>query len=214
MITVQHAAARWRTERGGITTWHGFSSGAHYDPDNVSFGPLIACDEHVLAGGAGFERHAHMRVELVSWVLSGVLQHEDSTGRRRTVEPGEVQHQVAGRRIEHAEGNASAVQPLRFVQFWLLTDVDEPRYARRAAPLSLTAGRFVVLGGRPDAVTVTGSLYAYVARGRFTLAAQELRAGDSLRAVDDTVSISGLGELLILEFPTGRAKGPATGSPR
>ena len=78
-IDVRRATNRTRIEQPGIVTWHSFSAGPHYDPSNISFGALIAHDEHLLAAAAGFPKHAHRGVDIVSWVLDGELRHN---GRR------------------------------------------------------------------------------------------------------------------------------------
>ena len=120
MIRVVRAADRYRSDQPGITSWHCFSAGAHYDPDNVAFGPIIGVDEHLVAPGAGFGWHAHSGVEIVSWVLAGVLRHEDSNGDVRLVAAGERLVQSAGSGIRHTETNASDTEPLRFVQTTLV----------------------------------------------------------------------------------------------
>src|SRR6478609_3826296 len=82
MIDVRRAGERCRggEPAAGIETWHAFSFGAHYDPDNVGFGLLSACNEEHLAPGAGFAEHPHRDVEIVTWVVEGVLEHRDSAG--------------------------------------------------------------------------------------------------------------------------------------
>lgn len=201
MISVHPADARTRTDQPGIVSWHAFSAGAHYDPANVAFGPVIACDEHVVEPGAGFAEHAHARVELISWVVSGTLLHEDATGRRRTIAPGEVQRQVAGSGIRHCERNASATAPLRFVQVWLLADADTPQYEVAPPPLTLSAGSVTVLRG---AAVVSAGPYVllYVAHGRFAVAGRPLDAGGSARASGEAVPVDGAGELLVVSVHT------------
>lgn len=199
MITIHRAAARFRTESSGITTLHSFSSGAHYDPDNVSFGPVIACDEHLLDPGAGFERHPHARVELLSWVLDGALQHSDGAGRDRVVVPGQVQYQAAGSGIEHVERNASDSAPLHFVQLWLLSDVEVPDHDLCRPPTRLSSGSFDVLRHcRDDTVALSGTGHLYLAAGWFTVNGDDLRPGDSVRVREDTLHLDGSGELLIV----------------
>ena len=199
MITVHRAAQRFRTGQPGITTWHSFSSGAHYDPDNVAFGPVIACDEHLVAPGTGFGRHRHARVELVSWVIEGELRHEDDAGRAHGVAPGTAQYQLAGTGtgIEHVERNASDSAPLRFVQLWLLADADEPAYAVEEPPMSLRHGTFDVLRG-PATVPAAPCVHLYVATGGFEVAGAALTAGDSVRAASQVVTVTGSGQLLVV----------------
>jgi redox-sensitive bicupin YhaK (pirin superfamily) len=199
MWTIARSADRFETVQPGIRTRHSFSSGAHYDPTNLSFGPIIACDEHQLDPGAGFELHPHARVELVSWVLDGALKHDDAMGRSRVVVPGQAQYQAAGIGIQHTERNASTSAPLHFVQMWLLTDEDVPDYDLAKPPLTLSAGSFSVLRrGRDDQLPRAAFVHAYVAQGRFTISGDELVAGDSVRAIDEELRVDGDGELLVL----------------
>ncbi|WP_375483199.1 pirin family protein [uncultured Jatrophihabitans sp.] len=106
----------------GIVSKHTFSAGAHYDPDNVAFGPIVGLDEHTVDPGAGFDWHGHRGVHIVSWVLAGTLRHEDSNGVERFVRPGVLLVQSTGGGIRHRETNASDTEPLRFVQITLLGD--------------------------------------------------------------------------------------------
>ena len=197
-VVVRRAAERFRTDQPGITTWHSFSSGPHYDPANLSFGPVVACDEHLLDPGAGFDPHPHARVELVSWVLDGALEHEDANGRTRVVVPGRAQYQLAGSGIRHAERNASASAPLHFVQLWVMTDEDVPDYDLAEPPLNLSAGTFRVLRTGSADLPAAAIAHLFVAAGQYELDGVELRAGDSVRATDERLTVAGAGELLAL----------------
>jgi redox-sensitive bicupin YhaK (pirin superfamily) len=199
MISVHQAADRFRTVQPGITTWHSFSSGAHYDPANLSFGPVVACDEHLLDPGAGFADHPHTRIELVTWVLDGSLEHEDPTGRTRVVAPGQAQYQLAGSGVRHAERNASSSAPLHFIQLWVLTEEDVPDYDLAPPPLNLSVGTFSVLRScQGDTVAAGSAVHLYVGTGRFEVAGHELSPGDSLRAAGERLAVTGVGELLVL----------------
>jgi quercetin 2,3-dioxygenase len=194
MISVHRADDRFRTRQPGITTLHCFSSGAHYEPANTNFGALVACDEHVVAPGAGFARHTHRGVEIISWILEGTLRHEDGSGRDETVTAGTVQYQAAASGIEHTETNASATAPLRFIQMVLLADGGLPRYLLSAPPLSATAGEFAVHA--TGTLHTTGLVHLYVARGRYELNGVQLGEGDSVRC-DEPLTVGGDGELLV-----------------
>lgn len=203
MIARQRAADRFRTDQPGITSWHSFSSGAHYDADNLSFGPVVACDEHQLDPGSGFGRHPHARIEIVSWVVDGVLEHDDSAGRQRRVHPGQSQYQLTGAGIEHTERNASDTEPLHFVQLWLLTDEDVPDYDLCRPPVRLSTGTFSVLRRCLDVrLPASPALFLYAALGHYTVTGHggeiELHPGDSLRCTDEGVRIDGAGELLVV----------------
>ena len=88
-LRVQRAGERFVTEAAGVTTRHAFSFGSHYDPGNVGFGSLLAHNEERLSSGRGFDDHPHRDTEIVTWVLSGSLLHEDSTGHAGIVVPGD-----------------------------------------------------------------------------------------------------------------------------
>lgn len=198
MIDVRRAAQRYRDDAAGITSWHCFSSGRHYDAENLSFGGVVACDDHLLDPGAGFEKHPHARVELVTWVVEGTLLHVDATGRRRMIIPGQAQYQLAGAGIEHSESNASRIEPLRFVQLWLVTDEDVPDYDVGAPPLTLTSGTFAVHRRCRDTRLQAAMLHLYVATGNFHTRGYDLAAGDSVRASGQSLTVDGDGELLVL----------------
>ena len=192
MIEIRRAADRTVTYGDGITTRHGFSAGAHYDPANVSFGRLIAHDLHVLAPGAGFDTHRHRGVEIVSWVLSGTLLHNDETAVRH----GTVQHLSAGDGIEHSERNGGTDE-LRFVQMSVLGDAGKPAY--RTGTVDLPGATFRVVSG----VARLGEapfVHVYVASGTAVVAGVELVAGDEARITEDAVGVEADGQLLVWEL--------------
>jgi redox-sensitive bicupin YhaK (pirin superfamily) len=118
-LEVRRAADRFLTVHDGITTHHCFSFGDHYDPANVRFESLLACNDEVLEPGAGYAAHRHRAIDIVTWVIEGTLAHEDSTGNRTTVRNGTVQHLTAGTGVTHSELNGGGSgERLRFVQLW------------------------------------------------------------------------------------------------
>lgn len=211
VIELHRAADRYETRQPGITTRHCFSSGGHYEPHNTAFGPLIAVDEHALAPGAGFARHAHRGVEILSWVLEGTLRHEDRSGHVEQIEPGTVLYQAAGSGIEHAERNGSDTEPLRFVQMWLLDDTGLPSRAATSPPVSAHGGTFAVLHPAAGSTIPAAPLvHAYLTRGTVLVAEMTLAVGDSLRVRDQALAVRGAGELLVWSMPTTTAGGITT----
>ncbi|KAK1185998.1 pirin family protein [Streptomyces sp. NBS 14/10] len=199
---VQRAGERYRGGDGaGIETRHAFSFSGYYDPENVRFGSLMACNEERLAPGAGFAEHPHRDVEIVTWVVEGELTHEDSTGGRTVVRPGDVQRLSAGGGVRHSERNEGP-EPLTFVQLWLtpapgLTSADagaEPvyevvrgladsvPYVLERADATLSVWRPV--GGERIELPAAPWVYAHVVRGEIRLAEQTLTAGDAARITD------------------------------
>lgn len=200
MIEVRPAAQRGTSEQPGITSWHCFSAGAHYDADNIGFGPLIGFDEHLLGPGAGFGPHRHRGVEIVSWVLHGALRHTDATGQQGTLRPGVLGVQIAGTGVVHSEVNAALDAPLRFVQMTLLGDSsDQPDYRRAARSVKVRNGALSV--HRSGALrTGPGRVHLFVTEGEFALGATDLRGGDAVRCTEP-VTVSGRGELLVWALP-------------
>jgi quercetin 2,3-dioxygenase len=192
-MTIVRADERYRSVQDGIETWHCFAASGHYDAENVSWGALIGCDEHIVAPGGGFDWHPHRGVDIVSWVLSGRLRHEDAQGAR-LVGPGQVLWQATGSGIRHRETNASAARALRVIQMTLLASDAAPAVRLGEPPLSVGASRF-------DVWTSTCSIVAprwhvLVGRGRWQLRNLALSEGDSVRGTD-RLSVAGSGELLV-----------------
>ncbi|GHF34560.1 hypothetical protein GCM10010218_14660 [Streptomyces mashuensis] len=197
MTHVQRAAERFRggDPDAGIETRHAFSFSGFYDPDNVRFGPLAACNEERLAGGAGFAEHVHRDVEIVTWVVEGELTHEDSTGHVVTVRPGDLQRLSAGAGVRHAERNAGST-PLRFVQMWLTPSEfgGDPSYEvvrgiADGTPYALARAEAVLhvrrlRAGERTALPDAPWLYVHVVRGAVHLAGEVLREGDAARVTD------------------------------
>jgi redox-sensitive bicupin YhaK (pirin superfamily) len=119
---VRRAMDRAITRSEWLESRHSFSFGPHYDPANTHFGLLVVSNDDVVAPGAGFGEHAHRDMEIVTWVLAGELAHRDSAGNAGSLRPGIVQRMSAGTGVTHAEVNASADDPVRFVQMWVLPD--------------------------------------------------------------------------------------------
>jgi quercetin 2,3-dioxygenase len=152
---VRRADQRFVTRREGLELRHSFSFGEHYDPDNVSFGSLLAMNEMLLAPGAGFDVHEHRDIEIVTWVVSGWLEHRDSRGSIAAIGPGMAQRLSAGSGVLHSE-HASASSAAHVMQMWMAPDQSgiEPSYERRDFSEALEAGGLVPIAsgdGRHEA---------------------------------------------------------------
>ncbi len=127
------AAERGSTELGWLHSHHSFSFGRYHDPQRVSYRSLRVLNDDVVDPGGGFGEHSHRNMEIITWVLSGALQHTDSTGTREQLRPGEAQVMSAGRGIRHSEMNASDTEPAHFLQMWIdpATQNAEPAYRQQ-----------------------------------------------------------------------------------
>ncbi|MBA2948836.1 pirin family protein [Streptomyces himalayensis] len=179
----------------GIESLHAFSFGPHYDPGNLRFGAVIACNEERLAPGAGFTEHPHSHTEIVTWVVEGELTHRDSQGHESVVRPGDVQRLSAGGGVRHVERNDGA-EPLVFIQMWLAPEepggdpayevvhgiADSTPYAVPEAGAMLHVRRLTP--GERTAVPDAAFAYVHVVRGEVRLDGVRLAPGDSARIAD------------------------------
>jgi redox-sensitive bicupin YhaK (pirin superfamily) len=120
IFDVQRAAARATFDHGWLQTSHSFSFAEYFDPRNVSWGALRVVNDDRVAPGAGFPTHPHRDMEIVTYVLSGELEHRDSMGNHGVVGPGGVQYMSAGSGVAHSEYNHSSTVGLHFLQMWVL----------------------------------------------------------------------------------------------
>jgi len=111
---------RYHKDAGWLkANWH-FAFADYHDPDNVQFGPLRVFNDDVVQPGTGFGLHPHKDMEIITYVISGQLEHQDHLGNRGIVHAGEVQVMSAGKGIFHGERNPSKSDPVRLLQIWVM----------------------------------------------------------------------------------------------
>ena len=119
-VTVRRADERGHTKIGWLDSRHSFSFGEYYDPQHVAFRSLRVINDDKVAPGMGFGTHPHRDMEILTYVISGELQHRDSMGNGRVIRPGELQAMSAGKGITHSEFNPSRANPVHFLQIWIM----------------------------------------------------------------------------------------------
>ncbi|MDY6805140.1 MAG: pirin family protein, partial [Cyanobacteriota bacterium] len=134
MIVLRKSEERGKANYGWLDTRHTFSFANYYDRDYMGFRALRVINEDKVAPGAGFGKHGHRDMEILTYVTQGALEHKDSMGNGAVVRPGEVQRMSAGMGIRHSEFNHSKTDPVGFLQIWLLPDTKDlsPSYEQRA----------------------------------------------------------------------------------
>jgi len=144
-IAVQRASDRFHTDIDWLDSKHSFNFGGHYREGDGGHGLLLVNNDDRVAAGGGFGTHGHRDMEIVTWVLSGALEHHDSEGNKGVLYPGLAQRMSAGRGIRHSEMNASDTEPVHFVQMWVLPDTPgvDPGYEQRDVNEALATGQLV-----------------------------------------------------------------------
>jgi len=209
-LEVRRAEDRGRTDWGWLDSRHTFSFGAYFDPTHMGFRALRVMNDDRVQPGAGFGTHGHRDMEILSYVLEGALAHKDSSGGGGVIRPGEIQFMRAGTGIAHSEYNDSKVEPVHFLQIWIVPDQRglRPTYAQQTFDAE-AAGRGLVLlasrDGREGSIGVHQDVdlwmtrvapgdrrtfelepgrsgWLHVARGSVSLNGQPLREGDGVAA--------------------------------
>jgi redox-sensitive bicupin YhaK (pirin superfamily) len=211
-VDIRLAGERFHTQIGWLNSWHSFSFGPHYDPKNTNFGLLLVSNDDRVQPSSGFGTHAHRDMEIVTWVLSGQLEHRDSEGNHGELYPGLAQRMSAGTGIQHSEMNPSRTEDVHFVQMWVPPDTEgiAPGYEQRDVNQELDKGGLrpiasgqghdgaitihqrgaVLWGGRlqpGEAVTLPADphVHVFVAVGSARLAdGSSLATGDAARLTD------------------------------
>jgi hypothetical protein len=209
MMDIRRSADRGHANHGWLDSFHSFSFADYYDPAHMGFGALRVINEDRVQPGMGFGTHGHRDMEIVSYVLSGALEHKDSMGNGSIIRPGNVQRMSAGTGVRHSEFNPSAADGTHFLQIWIepavrgiapgyeektFSDADKRGRLRLIASPEgsegsvtihqdawLYAGLFDGAESATQPLAAGRRAYVHVARGEVTVNGQPLVAGDALK---------------------------------
>jgi redox-sensitive bicupin YhaK (pirin superfamily) len=132
MMTIRKANERWHSSHSWIDSYHTFGFEGYFDKNWMGFRDLRIINDDLVMPGHGFGFHPHKNMEIITYVLSGEVEHRDSIGNRKVIRAGEIQCMSAGSGIEHSEYNPSSVEALRLLQIWILPESKggKPRYGQ------------------------------------------------------------------------------------
>src|SRR5271170_6631433 len=151
MITLRKSADRGHFDHGWLNTYHTFSFGDYYDPQHERFRSLRVINEDWVHPRGGFGTHPHRDMEIITYVLEGALQHQDSMGNGSIIRPGEGQRMSAGTGLRHSEANSSKTDAAHLLQIWILPDRrgHQPGYEQKAFPEAEKQGKLRLIAS-PD----------------------------------------------------------------
>ncbi|MBN1090123.1 MULTISPECIES: pirin family protein [Pantoea] len=229
MIYVRKAEERGHANHGWLDSWHTFSFASYHDANFMGFSALRVINEDVIDGGQGFGTHPHKDMEILTYVLSGTVEHQDSMGNKEQIPAGEFQIMSAGTGVRHSEYNASESEPLHLYQIWIIPERTgiEPRYDQRRFPdvqgrqlvlspdaregslkvfQDMTLSRWVMAAGEQDNVAIDAGrrIWIQVVKGDVTVNGNAITTSDALAIWDEsalTIEASSAAEVLLFELP-------------
>jgi len=228
MMNIRKASERGHADHGWLNSHHTFSFANYYDPKWMGFRSLRVINDDTVAAGAGFGEHPHRDMEIISYVLEGVLEHKDSMGNGRIIKPGEFQYMAAGTGVLHSEYNPSERNPVHFLQIWIQPDKSgaKPAYGEKAYSHA-TPGRLNLVASKSgregslrinqdtdlwlarfgDDEKLTHELrpdrhaWVHVAEGSVELNGKRLAAGDGVAVSQESkLELAGKGKAQVLLF--------------
>jgi redox-sensitive bicupin YhaK (pirin superfamily) len=208
MLFLRKSQDRGYADHGWLKSFHSFSFAGYHDPQFMGWGNLRVINEDRVAPGMGFGKHGHRNMEIISYVLSGELAHEDSMGNVKGIPPGDVQRMSAGTGVMHSEFNHAKDQTTHFIQIWIDPNVLEirPDYEQKTIPQASKEGRLCLVAspsGQDGSVSISADAnmysglfdgaqsaqltldpkrkaYVHLIRGSLAVNGQTLSGGDAL----------------------------------
>jgi redox-sensitive bicupin YhaK (pirin superfamily) len=206
MLQVRRSAERGYFDHGWLKSYHTFSFADYHDPAWIAYGPLRVINDDRVAPGQGFGKHGHRDMEIITYILEGELEHQDSMGNGSIIRVGDVQRMSAGLGVTHSEFNPSDKQEVHLLQIWIHPEVTRlaPGYEQKHFAAADKRGRLRLIAshaGEDGSVVIHQDARVYaglfdgaeradfpvsagrrawvqVARGALAVDATRLQAGD------------------------------------
>lgn len=208
MLQIRKSEERGFANHGWLKSLHTFSFADYYDPEQMGFRSLRVINEDRIAGGSGFGKHPHRDMEIISYVITGGLQHEDSMGNKTIIRPNEIQRMTAGTGVMHSEYNANPTEESHFFQIWIMpkTRGGSPGYGQKSFEKELSSQKLVHVispDGKDGSISINQDADLYISRlkasdtltyqlretrgawvqvvkGELTVSGKSVKAGDAL----------------------------------
>ncbi len=213
MLFLRKSQDRGYADHGWLKSHHSFSFAGYHDPQFMGWGNLRVINEDRVAPGMGFGKHGHRNMEIISYVLSGELAHQDSMGNIKGIPPGDVQRMSAGSGVTHSEFNHAKDESTHFLQIWIEPNILEiaPSYEQKTIPTANKMGKLCLVAspdGRANSVSISADAkmyagtfdgnqsadlalnpqrkaYVHLIRGSLEVNGQRLNGGDALMIQDE-----------------------------
>ena len=214
-MQLRKSQERGYADHGWLKSFHSFSFAEYHDPQFMGWGNLRVINEDQVAAGMGFGKHGHRNMEIISYVLSGELAHQDSMGNVKSIPPGDVQRMSAGSGVMHSEFNHAKNETTHLLQIWIEPNVleIEPSYEQKTIPLTDKQGKLCLVAspnGKDGSVSISADAkvyaglfdgsqsakmqldpkrkaYVHLIKGSLTVNDQKLAGGDALLIENESV---------------------------
>jgi redox-sensitive bicupin YhaK (pirin superfamily) len=232
MMKIRKADARGRTTLDWLDSRHTFSFADYFDPALMGYRALRVINEDRVVPAGGFPTHGHRDMEIISYVISGALEHKDNLGNSSVINAGQIQRMSAGTGVRHSEYNASRGEPVHFLQIWIAPARanEPPGYEQTSLPLAKRRNELILAAapaGENGAVTLRQDARIYAARidagktvrhgagpgrgvwvqivkGDVALGGAQLKAGDGAAIEEEAeITIEAVSEAEVLVFDLG-----------
>lgn len=224
MFYTRYEDQRGHAQFAWLDSKHSFSFGHYYDPEHMGFSVLRVINDDTVIPGAGFDTHGHHDMEIISYVLEGEIEHQDSMGKHSVLRKGEVQRMSAGTGVTHSEFNHSRTEKLRFLQIWIQPKIRgvKPSYEQRSIEQEGALTALVTPYGEGDSLLINqdaslyrleldkGDMYEFdtndrpgylhVIEGGVEINGRGMRAGDAIGAYQERLTVKANSTLTALWF--------------
>ena len=222
MLTLRPSLERGFADHGWLKSFHSFSFASYHDPAHMGWGNLRVINEDRIAPETGFGTLGHQDMEIISYVMSGNLAHQDSMGNVKGIPPGDVQRMSAGSGVKHSEFNHAQGEETHFLQIWIQPNVRgiPPSYEQKTVPPASKRGALALIASHtptPEAVKIHADAamyaglfdgaeharlhlnparraYVFLVRGGLNVNGQVLKAGDALLVCQESELIFSQGQ--------------------